>query len=76
MAPRDSSKPRHPLSSAAAVLADSVDAGWQLSLLNQAGSLRSFWDARGSQRHIAYDDQQRPIAVTELQMRVRNSTRR
>ncbi|CAI8761539.1 insecticidal toxin complex protein TccC [Pseudomonas sp. IT-P44] len=49
----------HPL------LTDSVDAGWQLSLLNQAGSLRSFRDARGSQRHIAYDDQQRPIAVTE-----------
>lgn len=47
------------------LLADSVDAGWQLSLLNQAGSLRSFWDARGSQRHIDYDDQQRPIAVTE-----------
>jgi insecticidal toxin complex protein TccC len=44
----------------------SVDAGWQLSLLNQAGSLCSFWDARGSQRHIAYDDQQRPIAITEL----------
>ncbi|UCP08500.1 RHS repeat protein [Pseudomonas sp. MM213] len=49
----------HPL------LTDSVDAGWQLSLLNQAGSLRSFWDARGSQRHIDFDDQQRPIAVTE-----------
>ncbi|WGK90798.1 RHS repeat domain-containing protein [Pseudomonas migulae] len=47
------------------LLTDSVDAGWQLSLLNQAGSLRSFWDARGSQRHIDYDDQQRPIAVTE-----------
>ncbi|MHC8311704.1 RHS repeat domain-containing protein [Pseudomonas sp. GT1P32] len=47
------------------LLTDSVDAGWQLSLLNQAGSLCSFRDARGSQRHIAYDDQQRPIAVTE-----------
>nr|WP_276536252.1 RHS repeat-associated core domain-containing protein [Pseudomonas migulae] len=47
------------------LLTDSVDAGWQLSLLNQAGSLCSFRDARGSQRHIVYDDQQRPIAVTE-----------
>lgn len=47
------------------LLTDSVDAGWQLSLLNQAGSPCSFWDARSSQRHIAYDDQQRPIAVTE-----------
>jgi RHS repeat-associated protein len=47
------------------LLTDSVDASWQLNLLNQVGSLRSFWDARGSQRHIDYDDQQRPIAVTE-----------
>ena len=47
------------------LLTDSVDAGWQLSLLNQAGSLFSFWDARGSQRRIDYDDQQRPITVTE-----------
>lgn len=47
------------------VLSDSVDAGWQLSLLDQAGSLRSFWDGRGNKRHIDYDDQQRPITVTE-----------
>lgn len=47
------------------LLTDSVDAGWQLSLLDQAGSLRSFWDGRGSRRHIDYDDQQRPITVTE-----------
>ncbi|MHC8348166.1 RHS repeat domain-containing protein [Pseudomonas sp. RT4P38] len=47
------------------LLLDSVDAGWQLSLLDQAGSLRSFWDGRGSQRHIDYDDQQRPINVTD-----------
>jgi insecticidal toxin complex protein TccC len=47
------------------LLTDSVDAGWQLSLLDQTGSLRSFWDGRGSQRHTDYDDQQRPITVTE-----------
>ena len=47
------------------LLSDSVDAGWQLSLLDQAGSLRSFWDGRGNKRHIDYDDQQRPITVTE-----------
>ncbi|WP_028621038.1 RHS repeat domain-containing protein [Pseudomonas sp. Ant30-3] len=47
------------------LLTDSVDAGWQLSLLDQAGSLCSFRDARGSQRHIDYDDQQRPITVAE-----------
>ncbi|MHC8289610.1 RHS repeat domain-containing protein [Pseudomonas sp. XS1P51] len=44
---------------------DSVDAGWQLSLLDQAGSLCSFWDGRGNQRHIDYDDLQRPTTVTE-----------
>jgi insecticidal toxin complex protein TccC len=47
------------------VLTKSVDAGWQLSLLNRVGSLHSFWDGRGSQRHCEYDDQQRPVAVTE-----------
>ncbi|MFJ7797025.1 hypothetical protein [Pseudomonas sp. NPDC096950] len=48
-----------------ALLTDSVDAGWQLSLLDQAGSLCWFWDSRGSQRQCEYDDQQRPITVTE-----------
>jgi insecticidal toxin complex protein TccC len=47
------------------LLTDSVDAGWQLSLLDQAGSPRVFWDARGSQRHTEFDDQQRPVSVTE-----------
>jgi insecticidal toxin complex protein TccC len=47
------------------LLTDSVDAGWQLSLLDQTGLPRSFWDARGSQRHTDYDDQRRPVAVTE-----------
>ncbi|UZE12248.1 RHS repeat domain-containing protein [Pseudomonas sp. B21-053] len=48
-----------------ALLTDSVDAGWQLSLLDQAGSLRSYWDGRGNQRQSDYDDQQRLVAVTE-----------
>jgi insecticidal toxin complex protein TccC len=47
------------------LLTDSVDAGWQLSLFNEAGSPCSFWDARGSQHHSEYDPQQRPIAVSE-----------
>ncbi|WP_223533504.1 RHS repeat domain-containing protein [Pseudomonas sp. GL-RE-20] len=47
------------------LLTDSVDAGWQLSLPDQAGSPCSFWDARGSQRHTVFDGQQRPITVTE-----------
>jgi insecticidal toxin complex protein TccC len=47
------------------LLTDSVDGGWRLSLLDQAGSPGSFWDARGSQRHTEFDEQQRPITVTE-----------
>jgi hypothetical protein len=47
------------------LLTDSVDGGWQLSLLDQAGLPCSFWDARGSQRHTRFDEQQRPITVTE-----------
>ncbi|WP_223444416.1 RHS repeat domain-containing protein [Pseudomonas sp. BF-R-19] len=47
------------------LLTDSVDAGWQLSVLDQVGLPLSFWDARGSQRHTEFDEQQRPITVTE-----------
>ncbi len=47
------------------LLTDSVDAGWQLSLPDQAGLPCLLWDARGSQRHTGFDDQQRPITVTE-----------
>ncbi|MGC3933048.1 RHS repeat domain-containing protein [Pseudomonas atacamensis] len=48
-----------------ALLADSVDAGWQVRLLNEAGSMCSGWDARGSQSHRQYDDLLRPLALTE-----------
>jgi insecticidal toxin complex protein TccC len=48
-----------------ALLTDSVDAGWQLSLPDQAGSSCCSWDARGSACHREYDDLQRPIVVTE-----------
>ncbi|MBV4547981.1 RHS repeat domain-containing protein [Pseudomonas triticicola] len=51
--------------SAQALLTDSVDAGWQLKLLNDVGSLHLLWDGRGSQRQVEYDDQQRPVAMTE-----------
>ncbi|MCP1420223.1 insecticidal toxin complex protein TccC [Pseudomonas laurylsulfativorans] len=47
------------------LLVDSVDAGWQLSLQDQTGTARSFWDGRGSQRHTEYDELQRPTIVTE-----------
>ncbi|WP_434710271.1 RHS repeat protein [Pseudomonas sp. R1-1] len=48
-----------------ALLTDSVDAGWQLSLPDQAGSLRCSWDARGSECNSDYDDLQRLIVMTE-----------
>ncbi|MBD9589397.1 RHS repeat protein [Pseudomonas sp. PDM03] len=48
-----------------ALRVDSVDAGWQLSLMNQADAACSFWDGRGGQRHSEFDELQRPIAVTE-----------
>ncbi|WP_339543736.1 RHS repeat domain-containing protein [Pseudomonas sp. RA_35y_Pfl2_P32] len=47
------------------LLVDSVDAGWQLNLPDQAGVIRSFWDGRGSQRHTEYDELQRPTLVSE-----------
>ncbi|WP_458371094.1 RHS repeat domain-containing protein [Pseudomonas fluorescens] len=47
------------------LLTDSVDAGWQLSLPDQVGLPLSFWDARGSQRHTEFDEQQRPVTVME-----------
>lgn len=47
------------------LLVDSVDAGWQLTLTDQAGMARSFWDGRGSQRHTEYDHLQRPTIVSE-----------
>jgi insecticidal toxin complex protein TccC len=47
------------------LMTDSVDAGWQLSLLDQCGSPRSFWDARGNQHHTDYDVRRRPVAVME-----------
>lgn len=48
-----------------ALLTDSVDAGWQLSLPDQASSLRCSWDARGSECHRDYDNLQRTVVVTE-----------
>ncbi len=51
------------------VLTESVDAGWQLKLMNHAGTLHSVWDGRGNQTRFEYDDQQRPLTVIE-QMRV------
>lgn len=44
---------------------DSVDAGWQVSLLGEAGQMLERWDARGSHWLTEYDEFLRPSAVHE-----------
>ena len=44
---------------------DSVDAGWRVSLLGQAGETLSQWDSRGSRQDFEYDTSLRPTAVLE-----------
>ncbi|WP_409077249.1 RHS repeat domain-containing protein, partial [Pseudomonas cichorii] len=51
--------------SAQVLLSDSVDAGWRLGLLGEAGQAIDGWDGRGSQRQIEYDELLRPLAITE-----------
>ncbi|MEJ5059171.1 MULTISPECIES: RHS repeat domain-containing protein [unclassified Pseudomonas] len=49
----------------ASLFTDSVDAGWRLALMNDAGGACRNWDSRGTQRHTEYDFQLRPVAVIE-----------
>ena len=44
---------------------DSVDAGWRVLLLGQAGETLSQWDSRGSRQDFEYDTSLRPTAVLE-----------
>jgi insecticidal toxin complex protein TccC len=44
---------------------DSVDAGWRVSMLGQAGETVNAWDSRGSQHTYEYDPSRRPLAVKE-----------
>ncbi|WP_252959236.1 RHS repeat-associated core domain-containing protein [Pseudomonas simiae] len=44
---------------------DSVDAGWQMSLLGGGGQVLERWDARGSHQCYEYDTQVRPLAIFE-----------
>ncbi|MBX8498213.1 RHS repeat domain-containing protein [Pseudomonas cichorii] len=44
---------------------DSVDAGWRLGLLGQAGQIVEGWDGRGTLRQIEYDSVLRPQAIIE-----------
>jgi insecticidal toxin complex protein TccC len=43
----------------------SVDAGWRVSLLGEAGQTLYGWDSRGSERRFEYDGQMRALAVFE-----------
>ena len=51
--------------SGVSLLADSVDAGWRLKLLAQAGNTVCNWDGRGTSQRIAYDSLQRPVEIGE-----------
>ncbi|SCW97393.1 MULTISPECIES: RHS repeat-associated core domain-containing protein [unclassified Pseudomonas] len=44
---------------------NSVDAGWRLSLLGEAGQVLHRWDSRGTQVSIEYDRLLRPVTVLE-----------
>jgi len=44
---------------------DSVDAGWRLALLGDAGQVAHRWDSRGTQVSVEYDRSLRPVAVFE-----------
>jgi len=47
------------------LLTESVDAGWRLSLLGEAGQGLANWDSRGTERQSAYDELLRPVMITE-----------
>lgn len=51
--------------SGVALLQQSVDAGWKLTLSGAAGQLLDSWDARGSSVHVDYDPMFRPASFTE-----------
>jgi len=44
---------------------DSVDAGWRVTLLGEAGQVLQGWDGRGSQRQVEYDELLRPFVIRE-----------
>jgi insecticidal toxin complex protein TccC len=51
--------------SGAVLSTDSVDAGWRVALLGEAGQSLHTWDSRGSQRWMRYDTLLRPLSVFE-----------
>jgi len=51
--------------SGAELSTNSVDAGWRVALLGEAGQPIHYWDGRGSRRWMQYDTQLRPESVFE-----------
>lgn len=51
--------------SGAELCTNSVDAGWRVALLGEAGQPIHYWDGRGSRRWMQYDTQLRPESVFE-----------
>ena len=51
--------------SGAALLSESVDSGWRLNLMGEAGQLLESRDGRGTQHLMEYDSSLRPVSVTE-----------
>ncbi|MBI6856215.1 hypothetical protein YA0002_25995, partial [Pseudomonas cichorii] len=47
------------------LLTDSVDAGWRLAVLGEAGQAVASWDSRDTQRQIEYDSLLRPVSIIE-----------
>lgn len=56
--------------SGAALLTDSIDAGWRLSLMGETGQALEHWDGRGSHWQNEYDELRRPIAIHEYALGV------
>jgi insecticidal toxin complex protein TccC len=51
--------------SGAALLSNSVDAGWQVNLSGASGQVLEAWDSRGNRTSISHDALLRPVAVVE-----------
>ncbi|MBA1376250.1 RHS repeat-associated core domain-containing protein [Pseudomonas brassicacearum] len=49
----------------AALATQSVDAGWRVALLGEAGQMLEAWDGRGSHVRTEYDDLLHPVTVYE-----------
>jgi insecticidal toxin complex protein TccC len=48
-----------------ALLSENVDAGWSLSLPNDAKFILGRWDNRGTRHHTEFDGLLRPVAISE-----------